>query len=117
MVVSHKGRMLALRQVRTEALLHAAQELRYRVFYEEMGATPSPEMASVRRDFDHFDAVCDHIIVVDEERVRLHQVQEARVDESLRLRAVRDVQRHEVGVREEPLERDERRAELLLACG
>jgi L-ornithine Nalpha-acyltransferase len=68
MVESPRNRLLALRLVRTEAELHAAQELRYRVFYEEMGATPSPEMAAVRRDFDSFDPVCDHIVVVDEER-------------------------------------------------
>jgi putative hemolysin len=48
--------------------LDAAQALRYRVFYDEMGAHPSPEMASSQRDFDHYDATCDHLIVVDQQR-------------------------------------------------
>ncbi|MDX2223102.1 MAG: GNAT family N-acyltransferase [Rhodospirillaceae bacterium] len=43
----------------------AAQALRYRVFYQEMGATPLPEIAAAARDFDPFDEVCEHLIVVD----------------------------------------------------
>jgi len=43
----------------------AAQALRYRVFYEEMGAEPTPEMARARRDFDRFDEVADHLLVID----------------------------------------------------
>ncbi len=45
--------------------LAAAQALRYHVFYEEMAAKPSPEMLAVRRDFDRFDDICDHLIVAD----------------------------------------------------
>ena len=48
--------------------LDAAQALRYRVFYTEMGARPLPEMAPIGRDFDTFDAACDHLIVVDQQR-------------------------------------------------
>lgn len=54
--------------------LDAAQALRYRVFYDEMGARPLPEMAATRRDFDRYDATCDHLIVVDQERPREAQV-------------------------------------------
>ena len=54
--------------------LDAAQALRYRVFYDEMGAHPLPEMALSRRDFDRYDAVCDHLIVVDQERPHEAQV-------------------------------------------
>ena len=43
----------------------AAQALRYRVFYEEMAAAPSRKMAAKRRDFDEFDARCDHLLVLD----------------------------------------------------
>ncbi|HSV28746.1 MAG TPA: GNAT family N-acyltransferase [Candidatus Omnitrophota bacterium] len=43
----------------------AAQALRYRVFYDEMGARPTPEMAAARSDFDDFDTVCDHLLVID----------------------------------------------------
>jgi len=50
------------------AEIDAAQALRYRVFYEEMGAKPSPEMAQRRRDFDEFDAICDHLLVIDHAR-------------------------------------------------
>ncbi len=48
--------------------LDAAQALRYRVFYNEMGAKPLPAMAPISRDFDHFDTACDHLIVVDQQR-------------------------------------------------
>lgn len=48
--------------------LDAAQALRYRVFYDEMGARPLPEMAATQRDFDRYDTACDHLIVVDQER-------------------------------------------------
>ncbi len=47
--------------------LAAAQGLRYQVFYEEMTARPSAAMARVRRDFDEFDEICDHMLVVDHE--------------------------------------------------
>jgi putative hemolysin len=43
----------------------AAQALRYRVFYDEMGATPLPDMAARGRDFDRFDIHCDHLVVLD----------------------------------------------------
>jgi putative hemolysin len=45
--------------------IHASQALRYRVFYDEMSARPTPEVAAQRRDADEFDAVCDHLLVVD----------------------------------------------------
>jgi putative hemolysin len=43
----------------------AAQRLRYQVFYEEMAAEPTPQMAAARRDFDAFDEICDILLVVD----------------------------------------------------
>lgn len=48
--------------------LDAAQALRYRVFYDEMGAKPDADMAATRRDFDRFDRICDHLLVVDRDR-------------------------------------------------
>ncbi|MDF1748029.1 MAG: GNAT family N-acetyltransferase [Alphaproteobacteria bacterium] len=45
--------------------IDASQALRYRVFYEEMTAHPSPETARSKRDVDSFDAVADHLLVVD----------------------------------------------------
>lgn len=59
---------LEARLAATEADIDAAQALRYRVFYEERRAKPSPEAASRRRDTDGFDAVCDHLLVIDRER-------------------------------------------------
>lgn len=45
--------------------IDAVQSLRFRVFYEEMGASPDPGAAASRRDRDAFDRVADHLIVVD----------------------------------------------------
>jgi putative hemolysin len=59
---------MEVRLAESPAEIEAAQALRYRVFYEEMSARPSPEMARVRRDFDIFDVYCDHLIVVDRGR-------------------------------------------------
>ncbi len=42
-----------------------AQELRYRVFVEEMGAKACAQSTANKRDSDMFDAVCDHLLVVD----------------------------------------------------
>jgi putative hemolysin len=56
---------LEVRLAETESEVEAAQRLRYRVFYEEMSAVPSPEMREHRRDFDLFDGFCDHMLVVD----------------------------------------------------
>jgi putative hemolysin len=59
---------LEVRLAASAADIDAAQALRYRVFYEEMSAQPSAEMAARRRDFDSFDPFCDHLIVVDHRR-------------------------------------------------
>lgn len=42
-----------------------AQRLRYKVFFEEMSAIADPIARLSRRDMDHFDAVCDHLVVTD----------------------------------------------------
>ncbi len=44
--------------------IEASQALRYRVFYEEMSARPDERMRSLRRDFDAFDDICDHLMVI-----------------------------------------------------
>lgn len=56
---------LQVRLAEMAADIDAVQALRYRVFYDEMGAQPTPEMARRRRDFDEFDAHCDHLIAID----------------------------------------------------
>lgn len=47
------------------AFIEASQALRYKVFYEEMTAKPTPEMAACKRDFDFFDPYADHLLVLD----------------------------------------------------
>jgi len=59
---------LHVRLAESRADIEAAQALRYRIFYERMGARPLPEMALRRRDFDAFDEVCDHLLVLDRSR-------------------------------------------------
>lgn len=56
---------LEVRVVTDPVGIEASQGLRYRVFYEEMAAKPTPEMAAAGRDFDPFDAVADHLNVLD----------------------------------------------------
>ncbi len=56
---------LTMRLASSEEDLHAVQALRYRVFYEEMTAKPTDEMKALRRDFDHVDPYCDHMMVID----------------------------------------------------
>ncbi len=45
--------------------IRAAQALRYRVFYDEMGARPDPVARRLKLDMDSYDDICDHLIVVD----------------------------------------------------
>ena len=56
---------LDVRLAANEEEIRAAQALRYRVFYNEMGAKPTAEMAAKSSDFDDFDGVCDHLLVLD----------------------------------------------------
>ncbi len=57
-----------VRLANTRVEIEAAQALRYRIFYDEMQAKPTPEMAAIGRDFDAFDEVCDHLLVLDRRR-------------------------------------------------
>jgi putative hemolysin len=47
--------------------VRAAQRLRYQVFYNELSARSGLLMRIAQRDIDSFDAVCDHMIVLDTE--------------------------------------------------
>jgi putative hemolysin len=60
-----RGGSLGVRLASTAAEIDAVQALRYRVFYDEMGATPDPVSAVLRRDRDAFDAAADHLLVID----------------------------------------------------
>ncbi|MBR2535181.1 MAG: GNAT family N-acetyltransferase [Hyphomicrobium sp.] len=56
---------LEVRLARTRAEIRLAQRLRYQVFYEEMCAVPTRLAQFRRRDEDRYDAICDHLLVVD----------------------------------------------------
>lgn len=56
---------LEVRLARSRADVRRAQRLRYEVFYEEMSAKPSFLAEVRRRDGDPYDAICDHLLVVD----------------------------------------------------
>lgn len=45
--------------------LECSQRLRYHIYFEEMGGEPSAEVKRTGRDFDAFDEVCDHLLVID----------------------------------------------------
>jgi len=59
---------LEVRLALDDAEIEAAMALRYRVFYEEMSARPDTEVAARKLDYDRFDAHCDHLLVVDNEK-------------------------------------------------
>ena len=59
---------LEVRLTENAAERDAAQALRYRVFYDEMGASPTPEMKTRARDFDALDELCEHLLVIDTSR-------------------------------------------------
>lgn len=61
----HRAGQLDVRVAVSDEEIAAAQALRYGIFYEEMGATPSFAMRRQRRDIDPYDAVCDHLLVID----------------------------------------------------
>ncbi len=58
---------LEVRFARTPAEIREAQRVRYQVFYREGGAVPDAATLLVQRDVDAFDAVCDHLLVIDHE--------------------------------------------------
>ena len=58
---------LSVRLARDMGEINAALALRYRIFYEEMQARPTTEMAIRKRDFDKYDNFADHLLVFDSE--------------------------------------------------
>ena len=61
---------LEVRLARSRSEVRQAQRLRYQVFYEEMTAVPSRLAQFRRRDEDAYDAICDHLLVVDLDETR-----------------------------------------------
>jgi putative hemolysin len=56
---------LEVRLAKAPTEIREAQRLRYRVFYREMSAQPDAAAVFSRRDQDAFDAICEHLLVVD----------------------------------------------------
>lgn len=69
---------LILRQTTDASEIRACQELRFRVFYKELGARADADTAATGLDKDRFDAICDHLVVVqtdgaeESDAIRLH---------------------------------------------
>lgn len=62
---AHCSGNLEIRLASSAADIEACQRLRYEVFYEEMAARPVGDMCARRLDHDRFDAVADHLMVLD----------------------------------------------------
>jgi putative hemolysin len=56
---------LEVRLARSGADIKKAQRLRYEVFYREMAAVPDARTLHKKRDEDKYDAMCDHLLVID----------------------------------------------------
>lgn len=56
---------MEVRLARSAADVRRAQKLRFRVFYQEMSAIADAKTVLARRDIDPFDAICDHLLVID----------------------------------------------------
>jgi putative hemolysin len=56
---------LEVRLAASRREVRIAQALRFRVFFEEMSARAGVRARLTRRDADRFDAICDHLLVVD----------------------------------------------------
>lgn len=56
---------LEVRLAANAAEVRRAQKLRWHVFYEEMKAIADGPSRLARRDIDAFDAICDHLVVID----------------------------------------------------
>jgi putative hemolysin len=56
---------LEVRLARKKSEIRRAQRLRYKVFYEEMSATPGALAMLSRRDEDAYDPIFDHLLVID----------------------------------------------------
>ena len=69
---------LEVRLATRKSEIRRAQRLRYKVFYKEMSAIPSGAALFKRRDVDAYDAVCDHLLVIDHAAVKAKPFRKAR---------------------------------------
>lgn len=86
---------LEVRLATTAKEVRRAQRLRFKVFFEEMAAVPSAASRLSRRDADDFDAVCDHLLVLDHDvRPRPFRRSKAKVVGTYRLLRQSVAERH-----------------------
>jgi L-ornithine Nalpha-acyltransferase len=64
---------LEVRLARSIADIKKAQRLRFEVFYREMAAVPDARTLLKKRDEDDYDAICDHLLVIDKTTERSAQ--------------------------------------------
>jgi putative hemolysin len=64
--IEKRPRRLAVRLARDAADLAAVQHLRWQVFFDEMGARAQGLLDQL--DADPYDALCDHLLVIDEDQ-------------------------------------------------
>lgn len=60
-----RSKSMEVRLAESDEDLHAAQTLRFEVFFQELGARGGNDACLAGRDVDRFDALCDHLIVTD----------------------------------------------------
>ncbi|AWM88100.1 GNAT family N-acetyltransferase [Microvirga sp. 17 mud 1-3] len=56
---------LEVRLATTDKEIRQAQKLRFKIFFQEMAAVPDGTARLSRRDVDDYDAICDHLLVLD----------------------------------------------------
>ncbi|MTI44351.1 GNAT family N-acetyltransferase [Roseibium hamelinense] len=65
---------LEVRLARNFKEVKKAQRLRYQVFYEEMSAIADARTLATHRDVDPFDAICDHMLVIDHSSLKRNKL-------------------------------------------
>lgn len=65
---------LEVRLARNFKEVKLAQQLRFKVFYEEMSAIADAQTLATRRDADPYDGFCDHLLVVDHASMRRNKL-------------------------------------------
>lgn len=83
-----------IRLVYDEKDLKQTQRLRYSVFYEEGAAIATSAARATRRDLCPFDAICDHLVIVDTEAVSATGKAKQRIVGTYRLLRRDQAERH-----------------------
>jgi putative hemolysin len=63
---------ISLRMAQSDEEIKDAQKLRYKIFYEEFGVVPPPQIAAEQRDYDEYDDYADHLVVIDDTQSNSH---------------------------------------------